>query len=111
MTAAVPETRTVEEKKVKEYLLNETHEAGGPKARFFLARGFSPDRWQEIAAALVAHPERNPVEGTSRNEYGTKYVVRCRIETPDGRAPCIVTVWMDRDDKGDARLVTAYPAD
>jgi len=39
--------------------------------------------------------------------YGTKYVYRCRIITPDARNPCILTVWQHRE--GDYWLVTAYP--
>ena len=36
-------------------------------------------------------------------------IFRCSIVTPNGRNPCIRTVWQRRD--GDYWLVTAYPFD
>lgn len=110
MTSRVPAQRLVPEKKITGYLLDKEHEDGGPKAVFFLARGFSAERWREMAEALSAHPDRNPVDETIATDWGAKYVVRCSIETPDGCNPCILTVWMDRG-KDLARFVTAYPAD
>ncbi len=41
--------------------------------------------------------------------YGEKRVYRCSIITPDGRDPCIRTVWQLRS--GDYWPVTAYPFD
>ncbi len=38
-----------------------------------------------------------------------KYTVRCRIRTPDGRDPRILTVWIVPPGEHEARLVTAYP--
>jgi filamentous hemagglutinin len=100
--------RTVAQEKISHYLLNPDHRVGGPKARFFLGVGFSLDQWSRMAAALNSHPEANPVEEIA-TRFGTKYVVRCNVATPDGRNPCIVTVWMQEQDDP-ARLVTAYPA-
>ena len=109
MTGLVP-PRGVRETKITEYLLNPAHEVGGPKAAFFLARGFRADQWRALATALTAHPERNPVEAVIPGRWGTKYVVRCRIETPDGSDPCILSVWLSRPGGGAADLITAYPA-
>ena len=110
MTPASLARRTVPRDKILEYLLNPEHPLGSPKARFFFARGFSIEEWQRLAAALNGHPARNPVEETIATAFGTKYVVRCKVETPDGRNPCIVTVWM-QEQAEPARLVTAYPAE
>jgi hypothetical protein len=99
---------TVSEAKIIDYLLNQSHLAGGPKAQFFLSSGFSPAQWREMAAALAEHPDRNPIAETIRSAYGTKYVVRCDLQTPDARNPCIVTVWM-KDGDAPPKLVTAYP--
>ncbi|MBV9734399.1 MAG: hypothetical protein JO209_00715 [Acidisphaera sp.] len=41
--------------------------------------------------------------------FGIKYVVRCVLTTPDGRDPCVLSVWID-DAVGRPRFVTAYPA-
>jgi hypothetical protein len=94
--------------KLRLYLLNLDHPAGAPKARFFIAAGYS---WQEsdvLAEALRTHAADRDVEAELATPYGTKYVVRCQMPTPDGRDPCIVSVWFDSGD-GRARLVSAYP--
>ena len=101
--------RSIAPDKIFEYLLNLEHRVGGPKARFFLGFGFALEQWQRFAAALHDHPKANPVEEIE-TPFGTKHVVRCNVETPDGRNPCIITVWMQEQNEA-ARLVTAYPAE
>ena len=100
---------TVSGAKITDYLLDPNHPFGGSKARFFLHCGFSPADWRTMAEALAEHPVLNPVESTTATRYGAKYVVRCSLATPDGRNPCVVTVWM-KDGDAPPRLVTAYPA-
>ncbi len=100
--------RSVPEDKVVSYLLNPDHPIGGPKAHFFRSFGFSLKEWWRLAAALRDHPDRNPIAATIETLFGTKYVIRCKIATADGRDPCIVTVWM-RERDAPARLMTAYP--
>ena len=58
--------------------------------------------------ALKRHPIDNAVESTQQNGFGAKFLVRCTVRTPDGRNPCILTVWMV-DGPGAARFVTALP--
>jgi filamentous hemagglutinin len=99
---------SVSEQKVRDYLLNVAHPVGGPKARFFQSRGFSPANWQVLAVALRQRPADNPVAVTEHTAYGRKLIVRCHINTPDGSNPCIRTVWMV-ELRAPARLVTAYP--
>ena len=101
--------RTVPQAKLTGYLLNSEHEVGGPKAVFFQGFGFSIDELHVMTAALTAHPDHNPVEVEIRNEWGITYVVRCSLKTPDGRDPCIRTVWIVPPGRSHARLVTAYP--
>jgi hypothetical protein len=98
----------VMEAKVRDYLLALSHPEGGAKANFFLARGFTPQDWQGMAEALRAQGSENPVESYESTPYGRKIMVRCHLVTPDGRNPCILTVWMEEDGKP-IRLVTAYP--
>ena len=109
MITSVPD-RIVPPTKLTEYLLDPTHPAGGAKAAFFRAFGFSAERLGAMRAALVAHPDRNRVEDVRRDRWGTRYVVRCSLETPDGRNPCVLSVWIVPPDQEQARLVTAYPA-
>lgn len=99
----------VAESKVRNYLLATSHPDGGGKAIFFLARGFTPWDWKEMADALRAQGSDNPVECYEPTQYGRKIIVRCHMVTPDGKNPCIITVWMEEAGKP-IRLVTAYPS-
>jgi hypothetical protein len=84
----------LDRRKILDYLLSDTSASGAAKNRFFGSFGFRPHRWEGI---------------DTTSTYGTKYVYRCRIITPDARNPCILTVWQHRE--GDYWLVTAYPFD
>jgi len=99
----------VEEKKVVEYLLNPAHPDGGPKAKFFLARGFSAHRWDEMRDALLAQGRDNRVTKVTPHPWGTRYQVDCRCPTPDGANPCIRSVWELAPAAACPRLLTAYP--
>lgn len=102
--------RVIPSGKIGNYLLDPEHPVGGPKARFFARFGFSREDEARLSDALLGHPDAHPVEEFVRTPHGTKFVVRCQIETPDRRAPCIVTIWMVQ--RGEpARLITAYPND
>jgi filamentous hemagglutinin len=90
-------------------LLNINHRDGGSKARFFITKGFSANLWRVFAEAVARHPIDNPIQATEATEFGLKVMVRCRLTTPDGSDPCILTVWM-LEDTGLPRLVTAYPS-
>ncbi|WP_174287181.1 DUF6883 domain-containing protein [Sphingomonas bacterium] len=102
--------RFVLRRKVENYLLQLTHLDGGSKARFFMAHGFSADDPDRLIAALSAHPDDNPVVAVRESQHGVTSVIRCRLRSPDGRDPCVQTIWML--DKGGSihRFVTAYPS-
>lgn len=112
MTAAVlpgAECARVEQGKIVGYLLNLGHTVGGAKARFFLARGFSPGLWQQLADALVTQGRENLVTKIVSTEWGMRYQVDCHCPTPDGVNPCIRTVWEIGIDAQCPRLITAHP--
>lgn len=102
--------RLVSEAKVTDYLLNATHALGKSKAAYFGRFGFSADRHVALLEALLAHPQNNPVVAVTTNAFGIKSVVECRLKTPDGRDPCIRSVWFLENQSKLQRLVTAYPA-
>ncbi len=101
--------RFVELSKVVDYLLNAEHADGGSKSAFFTRFGFDRDRPEALLDALASHPDRNTVVSQAISAFGSKSVVECRIDTPDGRNPCIRTVWIREGDASPHRLVTAYP--
>ena len=98
----------VEEVKVRDYLLNPDNLQNRGKARRFGQYGFTRDKWQILAGALLRHPLSNQVVWTETSPHGMKYVVECSSETPDLRNPCMKSVWIIENGQHDPRLVTAY---
>jgi hypothetical protein len=99
----------VDQKKITEYLLNESHPDGWGKAKFFRAHGFNQETWQVLADALARHGRQNPVTGSMESPFGTRYSVVGPLEAPSGRRPMLVTVWIVEKGSDAPRLVTAYP--
>ncbi|MCX6361006.1 MAG: hypothetical protein NT029_14430 [Armatimonadetes bacterium] len=106
----------VDRAKVVAYLLNPDHPDGGTKAAFFAAFGFRRQRWRALAEALVEHGTTNEVVRVVESPFGVRFMVAGPIQSPDGRHPGVVTVWIVEaagPSPGGAsapRLVTAYPA-
>ncbi|MCU0229435.1 MAG: hypothetical protein MUF01_17540 [Bryobacterales bacterium] len=96
----------VDPRKISAYLLEATHPQNGGKARFFLEHGFDAET---LAASLAGHPVRHPVASQQTSPHGRKFVVICALASPDGRDPCITSVWIIDADAEQPRLVTAYP--
>ena len=101
--------RLVQDAKVSRYLLNREHPEGGGKAKFFIGSGFDQAYSYLLRQALLDHPEANKVIATELTDFGVKSVVRCSLATPDGRNPCIASVWICEASSDVQRLVTAYP--
>lgn len=103
------EQAVVPEAKIVHYLLDLTHPVGRSKARFFLSFGFTPDHWQEMAAALVEHAAAHEVARIEEGEDGTRYVVEGSLNTPDNRNPAVRVIWYIEKDQEIPRFTTAYP--
>jgi hypothetical protein len=99
----------VERKKIVHYLLNAAHPDNGGKAQFFAAAGFSADRWQVLAEALLELAANGQVTLRIESEHGEKYLVRGRLRGPAGRSALIQSVWIIDRGREAPRLVTAYP--
>lgn len=84
----------VEQKKIIEYLLAPDHPQGGAKARFFEAFGFQRRHWERLAEALIRHGAERELRSERHSPAGIKYELVCAIETPDGRNPCIASIWI-----------------
>jgi hypothetical protein len=98
----------VASEKVQAFLLNQNNAGNKGRARFFALFGFSAARWDALRDALRAHVVANQVVETETTVHGTTYTVRCGLRSPDGRNPCIFTIWIIETD-GLPRLVTAFP--
>lgn len=102
--------RVVPDAKLARYLLDLDHPAGGAKARYFLGAGFSADRIDDLAAALLEHADLRDIASERVTSRGVSRRLRCTIRTPDGRNPCVFVVWFQAAGDWTHRLVTAYPA-
>ena len=99
----------IQEAKITEYLLDLLHDVGGSEARFFLARGFRLDAWENFAAAIKELGLANPIAYRSETSHGIKYVVDGKLRTPSGEEPMVRTVWIVDVGHSIPRLVTAFP--
>lgn len=109
MTLPHVDCANVEEKKIRQYLLNMAHPKGGSKARFFLGKGFEDKSWQAFRDAIIEQARRNPIADQSADEYSQRFVVDCHCPTPDESNPCIRTVWEVLPENPCPRLITAHP--
>ena len=99
----------IDDAKIRDYLLRPDHPIGAPKAAFFASFRFSQTNWLDLKRALLDHPHANPVARRTTSPYGEKYAVSCSLRTPDGRNPCVRSVWLVERFDPDPRLVTAHP--
>jgi len=100
---------TVEREKIADYLLNLSHRFGASKARFFLKFGFSLDKWEILAGALLIHGQTNEVKRVHETSFGPRYEVEGTLRAADGRSPRLRTVWQWDRGAVAPRLITAYP--
>ena len=99
----------VEERKITEYLLSESHRFGASKARFFAAFGFTVTSWRVFAEALREHARVGDVASTTETGFGSRFEVDGPLTAPDGRRPRVRTVWQVDAGVVAPRLITAYP--
>ena len=100
----------IPDEKIHIYLLNLNHQKGKSKAKFFNNFGFNIENANKFIIALKNHAINRPVVAKKENNFGIKYTLRCLLETPDGRNPCIDTIWIIELLTNQPRLITAYPA-
>ena len=99
----------VEDKKVRDYLLDKSHPDGYGKAEFFTTKGFHKERWHELANALKQVARENAVAKFMNSPHGQKYIVDGILRGPTGLTAGVRTVWIVDTSGETPRLVTAYP--
>lgn len=100
----------VADNKIRDYLLSNIHEFGKYKADFFNRFGFDISDINTFKDSLIQHSIDRDIEKIIDTNFGVKYELKCEINTPDERNPCIVTVWIVENGQDEPKLVTAYPA-
>jgi hypothetical protein len=99
----------VDPEKVRDYLLVPEHLAGGSKAKFFAALGFTRTEWPLLQQVLLEVGRGGQASIGPNTSYGQKYEIHANIRSPTGRVVQVKTVWIVRIGEDFPRLVTAYP--
>lgn len=100
----------IDPRKITHYLLSLSHPVGSAKARFLLRFGFRQDRPQRLTEALRRHIMDHAISETDATPHGVIHAVDGALPTPDGRAPCVRTVWIIKAGENIPRFVTLVPA-
>jgi hypothetical protein len=95
--------------KITRYLLDETHERGKQKAKFFLRFGFTVAKWEVLRTALLQHIVAHEVASTRQTQHCVNYVIDGELLSPDGRHPRVRAVWCIKHGDSIPSFVTAYP--
>jgi hypothetical protein len=104
-----PSALRIDDSKITDYLLNETHSQGRSKASFFRAVGFANPNIDSFKIAMRNHARTNPIANYHPSPYGTKTIIECQLLMPNGKTYCIRSVWIDHNDGLAPRLITAHP--
>jgi hypothetical protein len=95
--------------KISAYLLDLQHQHGGPKAKYLMGFGFTPDAPDTLATALVQHAIGNLPGVTVVPPKGpTRVVFEGLVTAPDGREMPLRTVWEPRE-PFEMHFITAVP--
>jgi hypothetical protein len=95
--------------KIVSYLLDPNHRSGKSKARFFTGHGYTSERWEELAGALLRHAGENEVVKQETTPLGMRLVVEGPLTLRDGVVAQIRSVWFIESGEQAVRLATAYP--
>lgn len=99
----------VEDAKVRNYLLSPTHPVGRFKSVFFVALGFSLDRWETLRDALLQLARTGEAVPGQPSPFGLKFEIRAILQGPSGRQAKVVTIWMVSNSQDFPHFVTAHP--
>ena len=103
------EQAVVDSRKIREYILSQSHPVGRFKAAFFARLGYSQSNWQEFEAAIRACAVQDEAQEREPTPYGQKYGVRSILEGPSGVRAAVVSIWIIRSGETVPRLITVMP--
>ncbi len=99
----------VDEAKICDYLLSDTHPVGRFKARVFRSLGYTVESWRRLRDDLLHHGQTGTVQRIGTSAYGIKVVISATLKGPNGASRPFRTVWLIHDQSTQPRLVTAFP--
>ena len=99
----------IDEAKICDDLLSDTHPVGRFKARVLHSLGYTVESWTGLRDDLLHHGQTGSVERIEMSAYGMKVVISATLKGPNGASRAFRTVWMIPDQSRQPRLVTAFP--
>lgn len=99
----------IEPRKIRDYLLSDSHPVGRFKARVFARLGFTAERWELFEQALREQHLNQPAESAGGDAFGQSFTISAILKGPTGAPAPIVSVWFIRVGEDRPRFVTAYP--
>jgi hypothetical protein len=103
------DSATVDQAKVRDYLLSPSHPVGRFKSVFFAALGFSVEDWHVLRDALLELARSAEATPGQASPFGQKFEIRARLQGPSGRSAPVVTVWMVSNGRDFPHFITAFP--
>ena len=102
------ENAYIDDRKLIDYCLSETHPIGKHKARVFKsALNFSLENFQDLKKVILSEIFEREAVITEINQYGTLYVVNINVENPPKYA-FVRTSWIIKIDENFPRLTSCY---
>jgi hypothetical protein len=74
----------VDEAKIGDYLLSDTHPVGRFKARVFRSLGYTVESWTRLRDDLLHHGQTGTVQRIESSAYGMKVVISATLKGPNG---------------------------
>jgi hypothetical protein len=99
----------VDEAKICDYLLSDTHPVGRFKARVFRSLVYTVESWRRLRDDLLHHGQTGMVQRIGTSAYGMKVVISATLKGPNGASRPFRTVWLIQNQSTQPRLVTAFP--
>jgi len=102
------EQAVVEDRKLREYVLNPAHPVGKHHATLFSRLlGIDSKNAQVLKEALLTSARTGDVDREIATEHGRKYEMRFTMSGPAGDKT-VLAVWITDEGDGRPRLVTCY---
>lgn len=102
---------TIEERKLRDYLLSPTHPIGRFKCGFFNRVGYTQSAWTKLADDIRRDHLSQDAQEVRRTRHGVKYRIEAPVVVPTGEAVELVSIWIVRTGETRPRFVTAYPGE
>jgi len=104
-----PKTTIIEPRKLRDYLLNQSHPEGVAKAEYLSEMGYNQENYHVLEFDLRnQHLTHDALPGKV-SIYGAKFEIVAPLIGPNGNLRLIRSVWMIRKNDTIARLITLIP--